>query len=290
MKTFAKFWITTVFLSGSVWLNMAAAGERVFGAEPNDSQWTVVAGSYECRLEHTVPQFGRAVFTQTVEGDLRFELHSLRPQQPGTIALRAIPPEWRPGFPIVELGAVQLADPRQVVSVTDERSGWLLAELEEGIYPAIFYPEPETDRGGVSVVLSGVRFLPAFAQFLDCRAKLLGVNVAALRAKTVRFATNESALSKGDRGVLTELADFVTSGGVNRKVVIEAHADSRGGTQFNQRLSQRRARAVREFLLLQGVGEEQIRIATFGEGKPVASNRTETGRAQNRRALVRVIN
>ncbi|GAB4355332.1 MAG: OmpA family protein [Gammaproteobacteria bacterium] len=278
------------FLGGLLGAVAAPAGERVYGAEPNDSRWTVTSERYLCRLEHPIPQFGRALFIQPLDGELRFELHSLRPQQAGSVALRAIPPEWRPGFPIVELGSVRLSEARQAVTVRDQRSEWLLAELEEGIYPAIFYPEPAAGRGGVSVVLSGIRFRPALDRFLECRAQLLGTNVAALRAKTVRFATNKSALGKKERAALSELAEFVKSGGEQRKVIIEAHADSRGSARYNQRLSQKRARAVREFLLQQGVGSHQIQIATFGENKPVASNRTPSGRAENRRALVRVVN
>jgi len=165
-----------------------------------------------------------------------------------------------------------------------------LAELEEGIYPAIFYPESSSGRGGVSVVVSGVRFRGAFDDFLACRAGLLKVDVVALGAKTLHFATNKSALNSKDRRALAEVAEYVKSGGPDRRVVIEAHADARGGTQYNKRLSQRRARAVQEFLLSQGLGQSQVRMSSFGEGKPIANNRTETGRAQNRRALVRVVN
>ncbi len=245
---------------------------------------------HQCRLEHVIPQFGRVVFSQPVDAPLRFELQSLRPQQTGEVALRAIPPEWRPGFPIVELGSIRYTQSQQPLRVQDERAEWLLAELEEGIYPAIFYPESSAGRGGVSVVVSGVRFRGAFDRFLSCRSELLNVDIAALRAKTLHFATNKSALNKGDRRALTELAEYVKSGGPDRKVVIEAHADARGGTQYNKRLSQRRARAVQEFLLSQGLGQRQIRMSSYGEGKPIANNRTETGRAQNRRALVRVVN
>lgn len=267
-----------------------SAGERVYGAEPMESQWLVNADSAQCRLDHPIPQFGRASFAQTLDGPLRFELHSLRAQRPGAIALRGIPPEWRPGFAIVELGETRLAPGQDSLRVDGAQAEWLLAELEEGVYPAIFYPETDPGRGGVAVVLSGVRFLDALDRFLACRARLLNVDVAALRQRTLRYDTNQSSINDSDRQALRQLAQYASSGGPQRRVIIEAHADARGSFEYNDRLSRRRADAVRDFLIAQGVTRDRIQVSAIGEHKPVASNQSESGRAQNRRASVEVVN
>lgn len=267
----------------------ANAGERVYGAEPMESQWRVSDDSVQCRLDHSIPQFGQATFLQPAGGSLRFELRSLRPQQAGEVALRAIPPEWRPGFSIVELGQTRLAPGESTLRINDQRAEWFLGELEEGVYPAIFYPEPAAGRGGVAVVLSGVRFRDALDEFMACRARLLNVDMAALRSRTLSFETNKATIGAEDRAALGQLARFAASGSPQRKVVIEAHADARGSHQFNERLSQRRAEAVRDFLLAQGVLREQIQVSALGERKPISDNRTDIGRARNRRASVRVV-
>ncbi len=277
-----------------LWMAIATtvnAGERVYGAEPIESQWQVSSDSIQCRMEHPIPQFGQASFVQALDAPLRFELGSLRPQQAGPVALRAIPPEWRPGFPIVELGETRLTQGQRTLRIDDHRAEWLLAELEEGVYPAIFFAESGAGRGGVSVVLSGVRFRDALDTFLECRSKLLNVDVAALRNRTLRFDTNKSRIGDSDREALRELARFASSGDVRRrKVIIEAHADARGSTRYNEKLSLRRAEAVRDFLIAQGVMRDQIQISALGERKPLADNRSSAGRTLNRRASVRVIN
>jgi outer membrane protein OmpA-like peptidoglycan-associated protein len=72
-------------------------------------------------------------------------------------------------------------------------------------------------------------------------------------------------------------------------VIAEGHTDSTGSDAYNQRLSERRADAVRRYLVNGGIGAERIRTEGFGESRPVASNETVDGRAQNRRVELRVL-
>jgi outer membrane protein OmpA-like peptidoglycan-associated protein len=70
------------------------------------------------------------------------------------------------------------------------------------------------------------------------------------------------------------------------RVVVEGHTDSVGSDAYNQRLSERRAAAVKSYLVQQGIDGGRISTRGLGETRPVASNQTEAGRAQNRRAEV----
>jgi outer membrane protein OmpA-like peptidoglycan-associated protein len=67
------------------------------------------------------------------------------------------------------------------------------------------------------------------------------------------------------------------------KLEVEGHTDSTGSEEFNETLSQRRADAVRDFLIQQEVAPASITAQGFGESQPVASNNTATGRQLNRR-------
>jgi outer membrane protein OmpA-like peptidoglycan-associated protein len=67
-------------------------------------------------------------------------------------------------------------------------------------------------------------------------------------------------------------------------VVVEGHTDSVGNDAYNQKLSERRAKAVRDYLVRQGIDGSRITARGYGKSKPVATNATEEGRAQNRRA------
>ncbi|WP_128914867.1 OmpA family protein [Granulicella sibirica] len=67
------------------------------------------------------------------------------------------------------------------------------------------------------------------------------------------------------------------------KLQVEGYTDSTGSPEFNQKLSENRAGAVKDFLVTQGVQINNITAAGYGEAKPVADNGTASGRAQNRR-------
>jgi outer membrane protein OmpA-like peptidoglycan-associated protein len=67
-------------------------------------------------------------------------------------------------------------------------------------------------------------------------------------------------------------------------VTVEGHTDSIGTDQYNQRLSERRASAVRKYLVEKGIVSSRIRVVGYGEQRPIADNKTKEGRAINRRA------
>ena len=69
---------------------------------------------------------------------------------------------------------------------------------------------------------------------------------------------------------------------------VEGHTDNVGGRRFNQRLSERRARAVVDYLKTKGIIASRIESAGYGETRPVAPNDSETGRAKNRRIEFKV--
>lgn len=71
---------------------------------------------------------------------------------------------------------------------------------------------------------------------------------------------------------------------------VNGHADSVGSETYNQKLSERRARAVVNYLVANGIGAERLVASGYGESQPVSPNSTAAGRQQNRRVQVRIIN
>lgn len=71
---------------------------------------------------------------------------------------------------------------------------------------------------------------------------------------------------------------------------IEGHTDSQGPTASNQALSERRANAVRDYLISNGIAADRLTAAGFGESTPIANNRTSAGRKENRRVEVKLKN
>jgi OmpA-OmpF porin, OOP family len=98
----------------------------------------------------------------------------------------------------------------------------------------------------------------------------------------VLFETGKADLRPGALRNLYPLVTFLQQY-PERRVVIEGHTDSVGSDAYNLDLSQRRADAVRDFLLQNGVTPAQLTTRGYGKASPVASNNTAEGRQQNRR-------
>jgi outer membrane protein OmpA-like peptidoglycan-associated protein len=64
---------------------------------------------------------------------------------------------------------------------------------------------------------------------------------------------------------------------------IVGHTDNTGSAELNQRLSEKRANAVRDYFTANGIGPDRLTASGMGEKDPIASNETPKGRAQNRR-------
>lgn len=105
----------------------------------------------------------------------------------------------------------------------------------------------------------------------------------------VLFATGRSELKGGAPGDLGRLAEFLKQY-PERTVSIEGHTDDVGSPDSNLTLSQHRANSVKSFLVGHGVGPNRLDASGLGEGSPVASNDSATGRQQNRRVEVIISN
>lgn len=100
--------------------------------------------------------------------------------------------------------------------------------------------------------------------------------------QTVFFDTNKSTIRARSHGLLDEVAEALADN-PRIHIRIEGHTDSRGGKRRNQRLSQGRAEAVREYLIRRGIAPNRMVAKGYGESMPLADNRTTVGRKQNRR-------
>lgn len=98
----------------------------------------------------------------------------------------------------------------------------------------------------------------------------------------VLFKSGSFELLAGARERLAKISGIVLAyPGLHLEV--EGHTDSIGSDDYNQQLSEKRAQAVRDYLIQQGISETAIEAHGFGKGEPIASNDTPEGRQQNRR-------
>ena len=106
---------------------------------------------------------------------------------------------------------------------------------------------------------------------------------------SVLFATGKATLMPGAQARLDRVAAALKEV-PNRDLVVEGYTDATGSDKTNQELSKNRAKVVRDYLVTRGVPSDRIRSEGLGPARPVADNDTPTGRAQNRRVEIVIIN
>jgi outer membrane protein OmpA-like peptidoglycan-associated protein len=105
----------------------------------------------------------------------------------------------------------------------------------------------------------------------------------------VLFASGTATLNAGGNNHLDKLANFLNQY-ADRTALIEGYTDSVGGEDYNLGLSQRRADAVKSYLVSQGIGSTRLTASGKGMSAPVGDNSSATGRQQNRRVEVIIEN
>ena len=108
-----------------------------------------------------------------------------------------------------------------------------------------------------------------------------------LAKERVTFKKGKAELTDSSYPLLTLLASVARN--CNTRLEIASHTDAEGDAAINMKLSQRRADAVRKYLVQSGVAAEQLEATGYGETQPIADNDTDEGRRANRRVEFRVI-
>jgi len=111
---------------------------------------------------------------------------------------------------------------------------------------------------------------------------------ATIELKNIFFQTARYSLKSTSRQELNRLLELLEDN-PDLSIEVAGHTDSIGKPGYNQRLSENRAKSVVAYLLEKGIDTERLVAKGYGEEAPVASNKTEEGRAQNRRVEFKII-
>jgi peptidoglycan-associated lipoprotein len=106
---------------------------------------------------------------------------------------------------------------------------------------------------------------------------------------SVKFPLDRHALSPEAEARLAELAQRLKSENRNVYLEIQGHTDATGEAEYNEKLGEERAEAVRRYLNNSGVALNRMASISYGEEAPVAPNESREGRAQNRRVVIVVL-
>jgi outer membrane protein OmpA-like peptidoglycan-associated protein len=104
------------------------------------------------------------------------------------------------------------------------------------------------------------------------RARIYGIN----------FATDSDVINDESKPTVDKVAAILKAN-PSWKITIEGHTDSTATALYNQKLSERRAASVKAYLVSAGITADRLQTVGYGASKPVATNDSALGRAQNRR-------
>jgi sodium-type flagellar protein MotY len=252
----------------------------IYVAGIEESSWKVQSSPVRCELRHEIPRYGYGQFVYSAGGELAFEIGVFDPPvRDGVASMTSLPPFWKTGVE-KELGQLSLSIGRVPFYVG--------RDLAQRMLPTLLYKDWADQQDDVMVSLSSANFHENLPSFQRCIGQLLSYGAADLKDVIVEFGDNLYALNEDAKMQLDQLAMYVAH---DRKVRLDltGHTDSVGSKSYNKMLSERRVRAVENYLLDKGVTRQQIKMQGFGDAHPSADNLTEEGRSMNRRVLVAIV-
>lgn len=267
----------------------AWAMRQHFEAPYDEAAWKVQAGAGSCRLTHDIPFYGQAEFHQADGQPLAFRLHVERlPERLEVARVRSVPPPWKHGVPIRDLGEFRLLSSLDPLEFERALALRLLYELQAGMYPTISYRDLADGRDEVEVLLSSLRIRDALPEFQRCVAGLIQLDFDILKEHVLHFETDSYMLDYRQRRILDRfIRDWhrMRKKGA-QKIVLGGHADERGTEAYNHSLSLKRALAVRKYLVRRGIPAKLIEVHAYGERWPVRKGHDKASWAANRRVTV----
>ena len=208
--------------------------------------------------------------------------------------LKPVPVNYTKGF-------VYNADNKKPVGakfeIVDLESGNVMVESYSDKMDGTFLVTVPTGHDyGLSVSAKGYLFYSANYHLPEGDTSAISFDVplepiqegAAIVLNNVFFDYNQYTLKTTSKMELNKLVALLMSN-PNMQVEIGGHTDNKGGKDFNQRLSENRAKAVYEYLISKGIEQARLSYKGYNFSQPVADNATEEGRAKNRRTEFKIL-
>lgn len=105
----------------------------------------------------------------------------------------------------------------------------------------------------------------------------------------VKFASGKANLTDAGKEVIDNFISQLKAENKNVYIEIQGHTDNQGSEDYNLKLGQQRADAVRQYLSENGIPLHRISTISYGETRPISDNKTKDGRSANRRVVIQVL-
>ncbi len=250
---------------------------RSYGFEPGK----------ELKMRVTHPDYEPLeVSAQIQEGDLPLSIALKALPKIGQLKGRVVDDKDKP----VKIARVAISGEGEKFSVPVDGGGNFSKELKAGSYTIAVSADGYLTRGrdvkleADDTVSIDVTLLPKPKEELASLGETrIDIN------ESVYFDTGEATIQKRSFNLLTQVASVLLENPQITKIQIEGHTDDKGKKDFNMDLSQRRADAVRQFLIDQGISPDRLVSKGYGDRRPILPNTNNRNRALNRRVEFNIV-
>ncbi len=209
---------------------------------------------------------------------------------PMKVAMKPAPPKGLIKGKITDgLGApvianITLKGPKKYEQKSSKKDGQFEMEVLAGTYKVVISAKKYVDYTGRLEIKKDDRLIPIFPLIKRPTSKHIIIleNKIEVRQE-IHFKKGKASLMAKSNKILSQVVDILKQNPQIKKLKIEGHTDNRGKAKFNKYLSQKRAEAVLDYLVNNGVEATRLTAVGYGAEMPIASNRTRSGRKKNRR-------
>ncbi len=259
--------------------------DRRYLASIDNSSWKLVEySSTVCRIEHQIPRFGVAAFTQEAGRDLQLQIVTQHRFKKGVdVELRSESSSWNARRTRRVLSRFETNGHKNLFEIPSIVAEQVFRELSSGFQPGFLFYEEHP----LFASLSNVRFGRAEAGFTQCVDELYADNFNDVRVSTIHFAPDDDfADIVEEQFAFNRMLDYLQVDDSISEIVITGHADHTGHACYNDGLSERRAWYIYDLLTTRGIDFRLLRVDYLGDRNPVRTGGEKKALAANRRVTV----
>jgi len=271
------------------YLSNVPAMERKYIAPMEESRWQMtVATPLKCEMEHEIPRFGKAVFSQSAGRDLQLKLLTHQRFKSGIdVAFLSESPDWKPNKTQLKMADLATRDDGVVLKVDTTTAKYAYLELHDGFHQGFHFFANKDLKDPTTVMMSTVRFRSVEPDFERCLGNLYFENFEDVRISSIHFDhDDEFPRIEEESTALERMFDYLDVDKSISEIVVSGYADINGAICYNDTLSERRALYVYDMLVARGVDPKIITLDYFGELRPLVKGKSEAALAANRRVTV----
>ncbi len=262
--------------------------DQFYTADWEAANWRVQSSRLECRIEQTIPGYGKAIIHQRNGDTQRFILNAWRAVENETRAdVYYRPPVWRHEGEGETVDMTRVRKGHYPIILGRQFSNSIINQLNNGQITGFNYTRP--NRELITVELLPIDFRQAFDDYVNCLGSLLTYTYNDVKLVEVYFTSDSHLLSMRATKQLRRIRDYVLADPNVTKVQIDGYTDIKGRASINNAVSQWRAKAVAKYLAEMGVPMNRIHVSWHGHKMPVGDNDTPSGKAKNRRVTIKLL-